>query len=192
MKNMLLVVAVMLSSLAYAGMEEKLFDAQVNENKTYFQTLGEMYKNGTKVNISRVINLAWSGRCFTQEKQDEPVNAGLIYREKAGPDAGPIGNGVKKYEGASYWSQSQPANYYDDLSVDQVMTLHSHKITFSDVRILSISLELTMSDLRSRVRMSGEYLVEDLISVKSDAGPIGEEGEASIRCYYFKSKAKSE
>lgn len=192
MKNMLLVVAVMLSSLAYAGMEEKLFDAQVNENKTYFQTLGEMYKNGTKVNISKVINLAWSGRCFAVAKQDEPVNAGLMYREKSGPDAGPIGNGVKKYEGASYWSQSQPANYYDDLSVDQVMTLHSHKITFSDVRILSISLELTMSDLRSRVRMSGEYLVEDLISVKSDAGPIGEEGEASIRCYYFKSKAKSE
>jgi hypothetical protein len=192
MKNMLLVIAVMFSFSAVAGMEEKLFDAQVNENQTYFQTLGEMYKNGTKVNISKVINLAWSGRCFAAAKQDEPVNAGLMYREKSGPDAGPIGNGVKKYEGASYWLQSKPANYYDDLSVTQIMALHGKSITFSDVKLLSISLELTMSDLRSRVRMSGEYLVEDLVSLKTDAGPIGEDGEAAIRCYYFKSTAKSE
>lgn len=190
MQKILLVITIIFSTSALARMERKLFEAQVNENKTYFQTLGEMYKDGTKPDISKLVNLAWSGRCFTKEEQDLPINAGLMYREKSLPDAGPIGNGIKKYEGASYWSQSKPANYYDDLSVDEIMKLHNHKITFFDVKFLLISLELTFSNVRSRMRMSGEYLVEDLTSTQSDVGPIGEDGEAVVRCYYFKSKAK--
>jgi hypothetical protein len=180
MKIMILVTAIMLSFSAFASMEEKLFYSQVNENKTYFETLGDMFEAGTKPEIKDMIKLAWSGRCFLADNQDAPTNAGLMFREVALPDAGPIGNGIKKYEGSSYWSRNLAADYYDNLTVEQIQKLH--KLSYYAVAVDGVEAVLKFDKTVSQLRMSGAYIIERLSEPDSAGGM-----KNFARCYYFKS-----
>ena len=95
-------------------LDATLFEAQVNDEKSYFETLGDLFQAGTRPKLSNISNIAWAGRCFSKEKQNVPNNAGYIFREVRN-DAGPIAVTTKAYEVFSYWQHAKAPNFFDKM-----------------------------------------------------------------------------
>jgi hypothetical protein len=162
-------------------LDETLFKAQIDDEKTYFETLGDLYKAGQRPNLKKISNIAWAGRCFLKNEQNKPTNAGYIFRKKRS-DAGPIA--LKAYEAFSYWDLNKAPNYFDKMDVEQVFASVTG-LEARDGKVKTDSIEIVISTSeKSRLKVSGSYLVEELSALKEDAGPIG---KASVfaRCYYF-------
>lgn len=161
-------------------LDSTFFEAQVNnDEKTYFETLGDLFRTGTRPNLSKISNIAWAGRCFN-DKQNEPVNAGYIFRQKR-IDAGPIAATSKAYEAISYWQLSEAPNYFDKMNLEQVFAALPN-LKANDARIKTDSVEVDVqAPEKSNLKISGNYLVEEI------SGPVGPVGKISIgvRCYYF-------
>lgn len=170
---------------AYGPLDAKFFEAQVNDEKTHFETLGNLFKAGTKPNLAKISNIAWAGRCFLEEKQNEPTNAGYIFRQKRS-DAGPIAATSKAYEAFSYWARDKAPNYFDKMDVEQVFAALPNLVKASSVpNIKTDSIEIVFSSSdKSNLKVSGNYLVEELIGTEGDVGPVGK-AYAYARCYYF-------
>jgi hypothetical protein len=165
-------------------LDAKLFEAQVNDEKTYFETLGDLFKVGTIPNLSKISNIAWAGRCFLKGKPNEPTNAGYIFRKKTPSDVGPIGASTQSYESLSYWTPNMAPNFYDNLNLEQVYALIP-RVSFFDAKIMRDSIQVDMdATTRSNLKVSGSYLVEEITAPASDSGPIGNVSVA-LRCYYF-------
>ncbi len=148
-----------------------LFESEIIENKSHFDTLGDLFKAGTLPNLSKISDIAWSGRCFLQDEPNNPTNAGYIFREKQS-DVGPIGRNSKSYEALSYWLRTKAPNFFDKLTLDQVLNLPEAKqAKFIDANINSSSINIGISNLKS----SGSYLVEE----------VGMSSSPAFRCYYF-------
>ncbi len=161
-------------------LDEKLFEAQVNEEKTYYETLGDLFKTGTLPNFSKISNIAWAGRCFFKKKPNDPHNAGYILRQKIS-DAGPIA--LNSYEAFSYWKRHQVPNFFDLMNVEQVFAVM--RPTASDVRVKSDSVEISLGgNDKSNLKVSGNYLVEEVSGPVNDVGSVGKVN-ISARCYYF-------
>ncbi|MFZ4715073.1 MAG: hypothetical protein ACOYL6_15235 [Bacteriovoracaceae bacterium] len=158
---------------------EKFSEYQVNEESTHFETLGNLYKAGTKPNLAKISNIAWAGRCFNDEQQNEPTNSGYIFRKKRA-DAGPIATTSKVYEAISYWNLSKAPNYFDQMNIEQIFALGFKN--FSDAKIKNNSIEIGYDSSKSNLRVSGNYLVEEITEIEHslDAKPV-----ITIRCYYF-------
>ena len=165
-------------------LDAKLFEAQVNDEKTYFETLGDLFKTGTRPNLTKISNIAWAGRCFSKDKQNDPTNAGYIFREKVTSDVGPIGANLKSYESLSYWKRGEAPNFFDKLSLEQVYALKLNVTPF-DAKIGQDSIEISLdSTTKSNLKVSGSYLVEAISGTESDVGPVGKV-TVGVRCYYF-------
>jgi hypothetical protein len=164
-------------------LDAMLFTAQVNDEKTYFETLGDLYKAGKRPNLSTLSNIAWAGRCFFKTAPNVPTNAGYIFRQKEN-DAGPIASVNPEYEAFSYWKLEKAPNYFDNMNMEQVFTAHPN-ITVRDAKIKADSIEINLKPTgKSNLKTSGNYLVEELSWPEGDNGPVGKEIVDS-RCYYF-------
>jgi hypothetical protein len=165
-------------------LDEKLFDAQVNDEKTHFETLGDLFKAGRLPDLNKISNIAWAGRCFIRSEPNEPTNAGYIFGQKRN-EAGPIGATSKIYGASSYWKLTKAPNYYDKMSLEQVLSLYKDTLIFNVARVKSDSVEVDISDgSKSNLKVSGNYLVEELSGTDGDVGPVGKVSVYS-RCYYF-------
>lgn len=182
MKILTLISLVALSATSASALtiNEKLETNSVENNVSYYDTLGELFAKGTLPKLASISNIAWSGRCFTHDQPSEPINAGYMFRKTKTPtsDVGPIaGTRTVSYEATSYWSRGSAPSYYDEMSVKQVMD--SQKVTFFPVLINNSSIQISMTNgqeiIASSLRMSGEYLVEELLNNMNQG----------IRCYYF-------
>jgi hypothetical protein len=152
-------------------LDSKFFEAEVLQDKSYFETLGDLFSQGTVPDLKKISNIAWAGRCFLKDEPNNPTNAGYIFREKKS-DVGPIGRNSKSYEVLSYWLPKKAPDFFDKLTLDQVLNLPEAKITkFVDANINSSSINIGLSSLKS----SGSYLVEE----------VGMSSSPAIRCYYF-------
>ena len=100
MKRIFTAMLVGFSAVTFANAEvngpldNKLFNKEVNENKSYYETLGEMFQSGSKPQISKLLGVMWSGRCFTSDSQYEPTNGAYNFRRKVNLDVGPLGDNV--------------------------------------------------------------------------------------------------
>lgn len=167
-------------------LDQSFLEAQVSNEATHFATLGNLFKVGVRPSLTKISNIAWAGRCFLNDKQNEPTNSGYIFRQKRTSDAGPIGATSKSYEAFSYWETQKAPNYFDSMNIEQVF-LVLPSIKARDARIKADSIEIdidTSSKAKSNLKISGEYLVEEITESESDTGPIGK-GVVTIRCYYF-------
>ena len=78
--------------------------ASVLEQKdetNYFEMLGDLYVNGTEPDLEKISNILWAGRCFYDDKPNEPKAAALIIRQKKNY-LGPIASDEKSYEVFDY------------------------------------------------------------------------------------------
>ncbi|WP_408096885.1 hypothetical protein ACJVC5_17755 [Peredibacter sp. HCB2-198] len=155
-----------------------LRDAEVNENKTYFEVLGDLYKEGTKPSLDKIINIAWAGRCFLKGYPSEPINGGCMFRKARMADVGPIGRGDATYEAACYWNKEQAPNYYDGMTVAQVLAAQPGT-KFSKVSAKDQELEIQINTFdKSAIKVSGKYLVEEVFENNARFA-------VGLRCYYF-------
>lgn len=187
MKKLLIGLLAMGAASAQASMLEingslsaELFSAQVNEEKTYFETLGDLYMAGKRPDLTKISNIAWAGRCFSKNKPNDPTNAGYIFRQKVS-DVGPIGAESKSYESLSYWQLDEAPNYFDNLSLQQVYALNLRTAAF-DAKIKNVSIEINLNATsKSNLKVSDSFLIEQISGTDTGVGPIG----IGIRCYYF-------
>jgi len=164
-------------------LDAKLFEAQANDEKTYFETLGDLFKAGTRPDLLKISNIALAGRCFAKETQNDPTNAGYIFRQKRN-DAGPIAETSKAYEAFSYWNLYKAPNYYDKMDIEQVFAV-TPSMKGKDARLKKDSIEIDVkSPCKSNLKVSGNYLVEEISGAVSDFGPVGKV-TVDVRCYYF-------
>lgn len=177
-------------------LDQKFFNAQVKEDKSYFEVLGDMHKTGTIPSLTKLINVAWAGRCFRPENENNPRNGGTVFRAIK-KDAGPISK--THYQSFNYdLGDLMPANFFDDKSISQILStdfwnnlglgfdLKQSDIekAFNDVIIINDSVFRKYNSTKtSSLKLSEKYLVEE-ISSSDDAGPIGK-SKVVERCYYF-------
>lgn len=171
-----------------SSIEDKLSNAQVEEEKTYFETLGNLFKEGTRPDLSKISNIAWAGRCFRDKKPNDPTNAGYIFRQSRASDVGPIGAKNKTYEAFTYWRTDKSTDFFDDKSMEQVFALEPNLKSFP-AKINSNSIEVRILDTNttSKLKVAGDYLIEELSDPASnDVGPLARDGVGvNVRCYYF-------
>lgn len=165
-------------------LDQMLFEEAVNENKTYYETISDLFTQGSSPEISKIKDKLWSGRCFFANQPDVPANAAYYIKAAVSPDVGPIGNGKVSYEAATFWKKDAPANYYDTMTLKDAMTAQTG-ITFREVKISNGSLSIKLNGTDSSIlKASGDYLVEQV------TGP--DTAQKDIFCYYFTSKVKAE
>jgi hypothetical protein len=183
--NKLILGALTLASLsAQASMlelngplDEALHEAQVNVDSSYFETLGKLFRKGKIPKLSKIMNIAWAGRCFTKAEQNEPTNGGYIFREVK-LDVGPIASTSKVYEAFSYWQLSKAPNFFDQMNLEQVFNSVKN-IKSRSAKIKKDSIELDLEEgVKSNLRISKNYLVEEITSTERTGG-------VSARCYFF-------
>ena len=189
MKNVLTVILVVFSAVSYSNdevngpLDEKMFDKEVNENTSYYEALGDMFQSGSKPEVSNLIEVVWSGRCFQKKAPYKPLNGAYHFRKKRNEDVGPLGDSVIFYEALSLWQPHKVPNYFDD---KDLLTLLAISRDYRRVSVRSNSYEITFSNgNKSALRVSGEYLVEELRDIPIGVGPLGKEYEVFGRCYYF-------
>jgi|SRR5690606_16763807 len=169
-------------------LDVNFFEAEVDQGQTYFETLGDMFKKGTRPNPTKISNIAWAGRCFTFSAQNNPANAGYIFRQKIN-DAGPIAASSKAYEAFSYWALDKEPNFFDKMDLEQVFAFYKTRTSAPfralDARIKTDSIEINLDSSKSNLKVSGDYLVEEISGVSGgDVGPVGKV-TVGVRCYYF-------
>lgn len=185
MKNLLIGLLALGSISSYASIEmngpldTEMFTKEVNENKSYYETLGEMFQSGSKPETSKLIGVLWSGRCFIKNEPFKPVNGGYHFKRKKNQDVGPLGDDVFFYEAASIWKRSKAPNYYDDKDISEVVLAYSRVFDFEN------SIAINQNNHLLKLRFSGKYLIEEISAYKSDVGPLGECYQTWARCYYF-------
>ena len=189
MKSLFTAMLVGFSAISFANVEvngpldKKMFNKEVNENKSYYETLGEMFQVGSKPEASKLIGVLWSGRCFLKDEPYKPMNGAYHFRKKRNEDVGPLGNNVISYEAGSVWNRSKAPNYFDDKDLS---VLESLKFDYSKVNSNGDSFEIALNKKeKSSLRVSGKYLIEELSIIKEDVGPLGEGYQVGGRCYYF-------
>lgn len=164
-------------------LDSEFYQAELSNSQSYYEKLGILFAQGKLPNLSKISNIAWSGRCFSPEKPNDPTNAGYIFRQKNNSDAGPLRQNVKVYEAFTYWKYDQAPNYYDNMSIELVFATHP-KIKAHDAKIESNQISINLTDGEtSRLRVSGSYLIEELQDMPVE-GPLGNKTTYS-RCYYF-------
>lgn len=178
-------ISVQASVLKVNGpLEDKFFEAEVTQDKSYYETLGDLFSNGTLPSISKISNIAWSGRCFRKINSNKPLNAGYIIRKKRTVDVGPLDQSAQDYEVFSYWSYGEVPSFFDNMSIKQVFEWNPDLISM-DAKINSTQITAKLSGSgRSNLKISGSYLIEEITEMNLEAGPLA---ESSIegRCYYF-------
>lgn len=188
MKKLLIGLLVIGSLSAQATMletngplDEKLFELEMSEDKTYFETLGDLYENGVRPDITKLVNIAFAGRCFSSQSS-YPRNAGILFRQQKHTDVGPIGNNRGPvYEGVAYTNYSLDPSYYDHFSFEQLV---KPKTKFVEVKKKATYLELKNGeDGVLRLRFAGKYLIQNSVDFP-ESGTLGKERIYS-RCYYF-------
>lgn len=190
MKRLFTAMLVGFSAVSFASVEvngpldNKMFNKEVNENKSYYETLGEMFQSGSKPEASKLIDVLWSGRCFEAEAPYKPVNAAYNFRQKRNADVGPLGDNVVTYEAGSIWAPSKAPNYYDEMTVSEVKFPKYYR-AFDLDNSVAIRYGNSSESIISKLRLSGKYLVEELSKSKSDVGPLGDNYKVLVRCYYF-------
>lgn len=145
-------------------------------DSSFYELVGDMYARGSKPVVNQVTDVAWAGRCFMRDQdQNAPKNAGYILR-KTHTDAGPIGSNRAIYESASYWQTSEAANFFDNKSLQWVLS--NVNISFT---VVSTTGDAIVTDYKngeiSQLRSFEKFLVEEIVSVSN--------GSARVRCYYF-------
>lgn len=164
-------------------LDSKFHDAQLSDEKTYFETLGDLFNAGTRPNLLRISNIAWSGRCFLKRKPNDPTNGGYIFRKKRS-DAGPLSSQVVAYEAFSYWHLSMAPDFFDHMDIEQVFAAVP-AATAGDVRLKEDSIEIGLRGQdKSNLKVSGNYLVEEISGPATNVGPLARFG-VEARCYYF-------
>jgi hypothetical protein len=191
MKNLLLVLMALGSFSTQAStfemngpLDEFLFSKEINETKSYFEILGNLYEHGTLPDVSKISNIAHSGRCFESTSPNEPTNVGLIVREKKPADVGPIGNNAAQmYEAFAYRNASEAPNYYDFLSIEQLLKPGTK---FYELKKLPTYLELRQSqEVITRLKVSDKYIVLDAIKTFIDGSQPSGITNSISRCYFF-------
>ncbi len=159
-------------------MEARLASTELIHNQSHYETLGQLFAQGSLPTLNRISNVAWSGRCFTEDAPSFPTNAGYIFRKAQNADVGPLGNSQTFFEAATFWSRSEKPSHFDGMSMIQVLK------TLPDLKFFTAIFEndgitLVASEgaevLTSKLKVSDEYLVEEL------ANNYG----MKARCYYF-------
>jgi hypothetical protein len=117
------------------------------------------------------------------------VNGGYIFRVAQQPDVGPLGDGRKlQYEAVTYWNPGKSTDYYDSMDIAKALAALDITDKFYTIKLNGSAIEFShVKNNNTRLRLSGEYLVEEISSVKGkDVGPLdSKKYTADIRCYYF-------
>ena len=189
MKKFAIILLAAFSAVSFSNdtdngpLDEKIVDKEVFENKSYYETLGDMFQSGAKPEVSKLIEVVWSGRCFKKTNPYKPISSAYHFRKKRNEHVGPLGDNVTFYEALSLFSLYKIPNYFDD---KDLLTLLTISRDYRKVSIRSKSYEITFSNgNKSALRVSGEYLVEELRDIPIGVGPLGKEYEVFGRCYYF-------
>ena len=163
----------------------KLSNTQVEEDKTYFETLGDLYSKGVRPDISKLTNKAWAGRCFMKANPNEPKAGGYVFRVKKGADVGPIGAGNVSYEAAAYYGNDLP-DAFDHMELKDVLeNLSDSGVPFASAKILTDSISIAIAEnATASIKLSGKYLVVEGRETDPKAGDIDVNGVFG-RCYYF-------
>jgi len=189
MKNFLFVVALVLGTVgANASIAEfngplgsQLFESEVFQEKTYFETLGEMFTNGKKPDPEKLVGTLWSGRCFFASNPNEPTNAGYIFLKVKGSDVGPIGHNVATYAAVAFFKPSEAPNYFDTMTLDEVIKSGIPSLESIQETLTSLMYQTPTSV--EELKLSNKYLIVEARG-KSNAGPIASK-KVEARCYFF-------
>lgn len=189
MKRLFTVILIGFLTVSFANVEvngpldTKMFNKEVNENKSYYETLGEMFQSGSKPEISKLLGVLWAGRCF---KKDSPYNAynGGYHFRKSSDDVGPLGDNIVSYEGNSFWRPNAAPNYFDDKDLSVVKGSNAPYLKIIEK---NNGFEINYpSGYKNVLTLSGKYLVLEGRNMKNDVGPLGDSNyDVWARCYYF-------
>jgi hypothetical protein len=180
-------------STANASANPESNDANFNEEKNHFETIGDMMKAGTTPNPKKISYVGWSGRCFKERKPNEPITAGVIFRM----DNSDVGPHLKaKYQVFGYTVINVPANFFADKTYSQITSINfwkeslgtdSRLKTQSDLENSFIAVSIKDGALATRssygvassFKVSGKYLVSEI--------SLGSQTEPYIyqRCYFY-------
>jgi hypothetical protein len=188
-KKFLLGLILTIGASAHASMldvngplDHKLFDAEINEEKSYFETLGDMFNAGTQPDPEKLVDVLWAGRCFFAKNPNDPTNGAFIFREEVS-DVGPIRHSTKKYEASVSYFPGKAPNYYDNMTLQDAM--REGKAGFRKVSSTPSFLVIILPNgVTIELRLSGKYLVVEG-RASTDSGPISKPGNVFARCYYF-------
>lgn len=191
MKTLLIGLLTLGSISSFASIEvngpldTRMLIKEVDENKNYYDALGEMYQKASKPNIGKLINIAWSGRCFKRSTPYTAIGATTLFRKLKNPNLGPIEG--QKYEGnlVLWKSPVVPVDFGDDKDFKWVTDFIDRRDDLPFSRIILLSDSILLESLNNiKIRVSEEYLVTEHFISKKDTGSIAE-GSPVARCYYF-------
>ena len=180
MKKLLIGLFAFGSVLSFANtkmngpIDPNLYLAEVNQNKSYYETIEEMYQKGEKPNLSKINGVFWPGRCFFQKYPYKPFNAAFHLKRKRNTAHGPLGGVV--YEAVSVMDPSKPPHYFDSKDVS---VLKSN--TYYEVGTEGPSLSIRYEEVyQTEIKVFEEYLVERVSAKENGQYRIG------LMCYYFR------
>jgi len=142
-----------------------LAQENLNSETSIYDNLGLMFKDGKAPDLKASTVGVWSGRCFEKSNPNEAISAGITIREKK--------SNPSIYEMANYWDKSQPANYFDDKSLealaDDLAAVYFNEIKIKKNSAVTKTLQLSQY---------GNFLIEKTNARSDD----------KTRCYYSKVK----
>lgn len=170
-------------------LDDIFFENEIQNEATYFDTLGVLYKNGSLPDVNKIKNIAWSGRCFRKEEPSKPISAGQIIRRSANGDVGPIGGSIFGYEVAPYWYPDKRPNYLDNKDLRDIARINPRlKYLIASIKDNSIFANYHLG-IHYHLRQSNEYLVKEIVNydVRTDPDPLDPNirNQVTTRCYYF-------
>lgn len=162
-------------------MAHKLLENNRLENKSYYETLGELFESGHKPSIEKHLDVFRSGRCFLNYDPNTPMNGAFMYRKW-------FPNPKVQYYATINIQKNKPANYFDIFYFDEFWIQHQDSISFQPVKNAEREHVVTFGNYQGRIREWGDYIIEEFAVIKEggDLGPIGNNTlEPWLRCYFF-------
>ena len=135
-----------------------------------FTKLSTLFKVGSAPDLSKISNLAWSGRCYSEGNTNTAINGVYIIRPSIN-DNGPLG--PQAYEAATYFNDKFNANKFDHKSVRKITSFKG--INFNSASEVQNEITTDMGSLTSHLRTSGKYLINEFTHWEY----------VLYRCYYF-------
>lgn len=149
------------------------FSAQANESNSsysdpsYFDILGDMYDEGTVPDISELVGVVRTGRCFSRSYPSTPKGAAMtIFRSPE--DVGPVGDLYPKY-GFRYKTSSY-SDTYDDLEEISFPYATAHRYIPESAYAYNSSYDYSIN-----FTVNDDYIIQEYTY----------NNEVTERCYYY-------
>jgi hypothetical protein len=142
-----------------------------------FKTLENILLQGVqRPTVAKVVNIAFSGRCFSSHNPNQAVNAGLFFKQTKGL--------LTAYR---YNEPRGEEDFFDDMTIKDVIAWDA-TIAGADANDDFFAIKNPTGF--SSFEQHGKFLVEEVITFQKVPGRLVNRWVVTDLCYYFNPKTK--